>query len=476
MLFNSFPFLALFGAFLVVYYATAAPYRWWLLLAASLGLYATQGSLFVPLLVGTSAIAYVGALAIERRDGAARRLATTTAVVAVVAILVFFKYYDFLADGVSTLLTTVGVRMPRPKRLGLPAVAGLSFYVFSCVSYLVDVSRGTLPAERHPGQFLLYVSFFPKLLAGPIERAGTFLAQVRRPRPLVPEQLWSGLHTFAWGLFKKVVIADGLATFVDAAYGRPALAAPSDLLIGTYFEALQIYGDFSGYSDMAIGLARMLGIDLLENFRRPYFSRSVPEFWSNRWHLSLAYWFRDYLYFPLGGSRTAWPRHALNVMAVFAVSGLWHGASWTFVAWGLLNGLYVASTVVVQRLRPSWHAAWDRLPVPLQVFATFHLVLLTWVFFRATSLADAWTVMTRIAGAGASLPLQVWQRLGTDHVVMLVLCAGMFAVEWFEEREPVRLRLLRAPVSLRWAYYYAIVGLLLVCGSWQVRQFVYMQF
>ena len=277
-----------------------------------------------------------------------------------------------------------------------------------------------------------------------------------------------GLQLMLWGLFKKVVIADRLALFVDDAYRQPAFTPPADLVIATYFFAFQIYCDFSGYSDIAIGTAKVLGIDLVENFRRPFLARSVPEFWTRRWHLSLASWFRDYMYIPMGGNRVSLPRWLFNVMAVFLVSGLWHGARWTFVVWGGLNGLYcVAWTLLATR---------RRLPAILGALLTFHLILITWVFFRAGSIEDAVTIVTRV---GASLPTLwtlLWVRLSGELLLSIGLIAFLLAAEALDERRPLWELLRARPTPLRWAVYYALLLALIVLGTWNVRQFEYMRF
>jgi len=455
VLFNSFGFLAFFAAFVPVYYLTAHRYRWLLLTAASLFVYATfrveyLGLLFVVSFLAWGAAPVIGTASTIRT----RKVVLVLAVVAIVGILVAAKL------------------VPRFRFLG---AAGLSFYSLSAISYLVDVYRRELTAERHFGRLLLYLAFFPKLLAGPIERARPFLEQVAAPVAFDGARVVSGLQLLLWGLFKKVVIADRLATFVDAAYGQPAFAPPADLVIATYFFAVQLYCDFSGYSDMAIGTARVLGIELMENFRRPYLSGSVAEFWSRRWHLSLASWFRDYVYIPLGGSRTSRARHALNLMVVFVLSGAWHGANWTFLVWGGLNGLYVAAATVMRRE----HAAVAR-GVAMRVlgaFVTFHAVLLTWVFFRAASLEDAATIFKRTAAAVPLLPRLLWVRL-QDPTIRLAIAtiAVLVIVEIADEGRPVGDRLRERPVALRWAGYYAILAALLVLGTWNLRQFVYMQF
>jgi D-alanyl-lipoteichoic acid acyltransferase DltB (MBOAT superfamily) len=246
-------------------------------------------------------------------------------------------------------------------------------------------------------------------------------------------------------------------------------------VIATYFFAFQLYCDFSGYSDMAIGTARVLGIELMENFRRPYLSGSVAEFWSRRWHLSLASWFRDYVYIPLGGSRTSRARHALNLMVVFVLSGAWHGANWTFLVWGGLNGLYVAASTVIRRERAG--VARGVAMRMLRAIVTFHAVLLTWVFFRAASLSDAATIFERSARAVSQLPRLLWVRLHDSAILLAIaIIAVLVIVELADEAKPVWDRLRERPIALRWAVYYAILAALLVLGTWNLRQFVYMQF
>ena len=322
MLFNSFSFLAFFAVLAIVYYAVSHKYRWALLLAASLYFYAVFQPSYLILLLGVTLAAYLaGRLLGPAGDGPRRRAVLAAGVIAVLGALVVFKYYDFAARTLDKLLASAGAgsTLPLFPRLELTVAVGLSFFTFSCLSYLADVYAGRRAPERHFGRFALYASFFPKLLAGPIERAGPFLSQLVRPVAFSAAGVTAGLQWMLWGLFKKVVIADRLAAFVDAAYAQPAFSSPADLVLGTYFFAFQLYCDFSGYSDMAIGASKVLGIDLIENFRRPYLSASVPEFWSKRWHLSLAGWFRDYLYIPMGGSRRSRLRRYLNVMAVFLV-------------------------------------------------------------------------------------------------------------------------------------------------------------
>jgi D-alanyl-lipoteichoic acid acyltransferase DltB (MBOAT superfamily) len=460
MLFNSGSFLAAFAVFAVVYYATAHRYRWMLLLAASLAFYATFNVRYIPLLLLVTAVAYAGGVAIERSGSEGRRRgALAAAVIGVVAMLAGVKYIQAPA-----------------------ALAGLSFYTFSCLSYLADVNRRRIAAERHAGYFALYVSFFPKLLAGPIERAQPFLSRLREPVRFNSAAVTSGLQLFLWGLFKKVVIADRLASIVGAAYGRPAFASPADLLIATYFFAFQIYCDFSGYSEMAIGASRILGLDLMENFRRPYLATTTAEFWAHRWHLSLTTWFRDYVYIPLGGNRVTAPRWAFNLLLVFVLSGLWHGVAWTFVVWGALNGVYVLVSSLLARRREQGHVRLkaDATSVArrtVQAVITFHLILVSWVFFRAASLDDALTVFSRIAASAGRLPALLAVRLSAPEILAsLLLIVLLLAIELFDETRSMWERLAARPTPVRWAAYYALALALVVFGVWNLQQFVYMQF
>ena len=483
MLFNSFSFLVFFAVLVVVYYAIPNRLRWMLLVAASLYFYSTFKPIYLVLLLGVTLVAYFVGLAIGAAEVPRKKKALlTVGVVAVLAALFVFKYYDFFVRSISALLANFG---SRSSTLALPtieliAVAGLSFYTFSCVSYLVDVYSGELQPERHLGHFVLYVSFFPKLLAGPIERAKPFLAQLKQPVFFSSEGVASGLQLMLWGLFKKVVIADRLGRFVDTTYAHPGFSSTGDLVIATYFFAFQLYCDFSGYSDIAIGAAKVLGFDLMENFRRPYLSTSVREFWAHRWHLSLCTWFRDYMYIPMGGSRVSRLRIYFNVMAVFLVSGLWHGANWTFVIWGGLNGMYQVISLLTEGARRKL-ASLARLPSALSSFLggllTFHLILITWIFFRASSLADATTIISRVAGSLTSLPAMLRVRLASGEMLLsLALIALLLGVELLDEKRSIWERLSARPVYVRWAVYYALLTALIVLGSWKLQQFVYMQF
>jgi alginate O-acetyltransferase complex protein AlgI len=483
VLFNSFAFLAFFSLVVVLYYAVPARARLGLLVVASALFYASLNPGYLLLLLAAALIAYGAGLALASGlSRPRRRVVLVLGVVAELGALFAFKYYDFFAASFHALLRGVGLASvgQQPALLHLLLPAGLSFYSFSCVSYLVDVYRGQQPAERHLGQLALYVSFFPKLIAGPIERAKTFLAQAPLPVRFDPDAVSDGLQLMLWGLFKKVVIADRLAVYVDRAYQAPSLTSPLELLIASYFFAFQIYCDFSGYTDIARGAARTLGFSLMENFRRPYLSTSVGEFWGVRWHISLSRWFRDYLYIPLGGSRVAWPRWYLNLLGVFVVSGLWHGANWTFVVWGALNGLYQLAYVASAAPRallgafislPRWLASL------LSGVLTFHLILIAWVFFRAASLDDAVAIYSRIWRALPALPsLVVSYPFGGEVIGSLLLIGLLMLIELLDEHLPALEWLRSRPIYVRWAAAYALLASLVLIGNWSQTRFVYMQF
>jgi D-alanyl-lipoteichoic acid acyltransferase DltB (MBOAT superfamily) len=376
------------------------------------------------------------------------------------------------------------VKLPR---LAVTTPVGYSFYAFAAASYLVDAFARRLPAASGAGHVALYLAWFPKILAGPIERATTFLPQLSSGLRSDPGRVVLGLQLIGWGLIKKVVIADNLAPIVDKTFGIAAFASPIDLLMSVYFFAFQIYCDFSGYTDIAIGVSLLFGVQLMDNFRRPYLARSTAEFWGERWHISLGRWFRDYLYIPLGGSHAGPARQYLNLMLVFIASGLWHaglgyGVGWTFLVWGILNGAYQWAGLAT---RPLWSRIGERLPrigqsapwLALRVLLTFHLIAISWVFFRARSLNDAWVILKKIGMNLVDIPSLLSRFPFTaEHYTALVLIAFLVGIEIVDERRSLFQRLATAPAAVRWALWYLAIIALLLLGRWQAREFIYMQF
>jgi alginate O-acetyltransferase complex protein AlgI len=484
MLFTSLEFFLFLPLVLAVFTVLPAGARWLWLLIASVAFYGAWHPSNVLYLAAVTLVVIACGAAITRAESErVRSLLLAAGLVVVLGSLFGFKFYDFIAGEIERLVALPTV-LPR---IGLTAPAGYSFYAFSAASYLVDLRVRRLEAPANPGHAALYIAFFPKILAGPIERATTFLPQVRESLRAEPVRLVLGLQLIGWGLFKKVMIADNLAPLVDRNFSIAAFAVPLELLIAVYFFAFQIYCDFSGYTDIALGIALLFGIQLMENFRRPYLSRSTAEFWASRWHISLGHWFRDYLYIPLGGSRVGIMGQYFNLMAVFLVSGLWHaglgfGVGWTFLVWGALNGFYQWAGLATRSL---WQRLGEMLPRverslglhAVRVLITFHLIAFAWIFFRASSVSDALTILRRIGARIDEFPALVLRYPFTaEHWLGFALIAFLIAVEICDERRSIFLRLAAAPVWLRWLTYYLAIGALLVLGRWQATEFIYMQF
>ena len=486
MLFTSLEFFAFLPLVLLLFSAMPVMQRWAVLLLASYLFYGIWQPFNLVYLGAVTLVVYGCGRALERASRpTARRALLALGLVVLLGSLAAFKFYDFIAGELErSLAATFPLVLPR---LGVSTPVGYSFYAFSAASYLIDIYARRLSGSHYPGHVALYVAYFPKIFAGPIERATAFLPQIVAGLRADPKLAVLGLQLIGWGLFKKVVIADNLAPLVDRNFGIVAYASPVELLVSVYFFAFQIYCDFSGYTDIAIGASSLFGLQLMENFRRPYLSRSTAEFWSERWHISLGRWFRDYLYIPLGGSRAGPLRRYVNIMVVFAVSGLWHaglgyGVGWTFLVWGALNGAYQWIGLATRGL---WHRLGDLLPdlrrsavlSLLRILLTFHLIAISWIFFRAKSVGDALTVIRKIATNLTEIPALVVQYPFTvEHGMGFGLIALLLAVETLDERRPIAQRLAAAPTVLRWGSYYLVIFGLLILGRWQAKEFIYMQF
>jgi D-alanyl-lipoteichoic acid acyltransferase DltB (MBOAT superfamily) len=352
--------------------------------------------------------AYFGTLVLHRApDPRMRRTVLFATVGATLLPLFFFKYADFAARSLQGALNAVGLEA-QVWTVSVLLPVGISFFTFQALSYVVDVYRGARLPERHLGVFALYVAYFPQLVAGPIERSTRLLPQFRRRQRFFPRALLEGGQLILWGLFKKLVVADNIAGVVDQIYADPAAYGHGMLALGTVLFAFQIFCDFSGYTDIAIGAARIMGFRLMENFARPYSATSIRDFW-HRWHISLSTWFRDYLYKPLGGNRVSPRHHHVNLLVTFVLSGLWHGANWTFVLWGLYHGLLLVLELATARLRGglAQRLGVDRSPAlgrGVGRAVTFILVCMGWVLFRAESLGDAGYILASIGAGTAQIP------------------------------------------------------------------------
>lgn len=394
MLFNSLPFLFFYLIVTPLFFLIKDSRRWILLLIASCYFYITFVPAYLLIIAFTIVVDYYAALAIEKTPNKKKRKSLLIlSLIANIGVLAVFKYYNFFASNINTLLN--GHSSLLYLKILLPI--GLSFHTFQAMSYTIEVYRGNQKAEKHFGMYALYVMFYPQLVAGPIERPQNIIHQFYEKHPFDYNNLKAGLMQMATGLFKKVVIADRLAILVDWAYLHPQTQSGTTLLVSTLFYSFQIYCDFSGYSDIAIGAAKTMGFTLMDNFRSPYFSRSVNEFWT-RWHISLSTWFRDYLYIPLGGNRVKVSRWFLNLMIVFIISGFWHGANWTFIIWGALHGTFLILHIACNKLLQRWGYQFKPNPFKtfLQITFTFLLVSFAWVFFRAAYVSDAVYIINSI--------------------------------------------------------------------------------
>jgi alginate O-acetyltransferase complex protein AlgI len=398
-----------------------------------------------------------------------RKLYLTISIAFNLGLLGFFKYFNFFIESATDFSNLLGFQA-HTSTLSLILPVGISFYTFQTMSYTIDVYRGKMNATKDPIAFFTYVAFFPQLVAGPIERASNLLPQFFKKRVFHYQQGADGMKLILWGLFKKMVIADNCALVVNQIFENYQSASGLELIFGAVFFAFQIYGDFSGYSDIAIGVAKLFGFDLMTNFRTPYFSRDIAEFW-RRWHISLSTWFRDYLYIPLGGSRVSKGKAIRNIFVVFLVSGFWHGANWTFIVWGGIHAALFIPIFLLGKNRTHLHVngfipSFKEL---FQIAITFTLVCLAWIFFRADSLGDAWGYLSGIV----INPLLEGFRLST-YLLPMILIVLLIVLDWAMQGEQVFN--FRRPV-LRYASYSMIAGLILFYGVFfNPQDFIYFQF
>jgi len=488
MLFNSFEFLLFFPLVTLLYFLLPHPARWGLLLVASCVFYMAFIPAYLLILVVTIVIDYYAGLLIERtQDPRHKKTYLVASILATCLVLFVFKYYNFFQDSMAGIAAFCHWQWPI-EAVAIILPIGLSFHTFQSLSYVIEVYRGNQRAERHFGIYSLYVMFYPQLVAGPIERPQNLLHQFREVHRFEYTRVCDGLKLMAWGLFKKAVIADRLAVIVNHVYGSPTEHDGPSLIIATVCFAFQIYCDFSGYSDIAIGAAQVMGFRLMENFKQPYASRSIGEFW-RRWHISLSTWFKDYLYVPLGGSRVSRWRWQCNLMLTFLVSGLWHGANWTYVVWGALNGFYLVFSLWTEGLRerivrgvgltrfPALMTAWS-------IAVTFTLICFAWIFFRAKDLGDGWYIATHLFSGFAEVFSPGYVRrtiesLGTSKndvwVAVGAICV-LEAVHLLQRRGRVRDQLARLPAWVRWTGYYALIAAIVVYGVFGRNAFIYFEF
>lgn len=400
MIFNSLEFLIFLPIVYLLYWVIPKKYKWIFLLLASYIFYMFWNATLIFLILFTTLVSYLAGIMISKNENQKiRKLWLALTIIVCLGVLFFFKYFNFLANSIVTILGLTGLKI-QSFALDLLLPVGISFYTFQTLSYVIDVYRRKINVEKHLGYYALYVSFFPQLVAGPIERPENLLPQLHNPKNFSTNDMVEGMKVALFGFVKKIAIADVLAIYVNNVYNNLTNQTGLSIVIATILFAFQIYCDFSGYSDIAIGVSKMMGYDLMENFNEPYKATSIKDFWS-RWHISLSTWFRDYVYIPLGGNRCKKARHLTNLFIVFLLSGLWHGANWTFVIWGALHGIYQVIGILTKSIRHKTYAKLKidengKFALLFKRFVTFSLVCVAWVFFRANSAHDILRIGKRL--------------------------------------------------------------------------------
>lgn len=493
MLFNSTVFLIFLPIVFAVFWYHGQRLRLQnlIIVLASYIFYGWWDYRFLGLILVSSFADFILGTAIYRaRNHGAKKCFLICSLTINLGMLGFFKYFNFFVSSASELLSSLGFA-PDEFTLSIILPVGISFYTFQTLSYTIDIYRGKLTPTKDLVAFLAFVAFFPQLVAGPIERASQLLPQFLKPRAFDPDVAIAGLRIMLWGFFKKVVIADRLGEYVEIVYSAPGEFTGLPVMLATLFFALQIYCDFSGYSDIAIGTARLLGFDLMTNFRTPYFSTSLREFWQ-RWHISLSSWFRDYVYIPLGGGRVSAERRIMNLMITFVVSGLWHGASWTFVIWGAIHGVVLS---IESLFRTSKNESLDLTAVQvvgkwmrsvIKMAFVFSIVCVAWVFFRAQNLGDA---ILLLGNSFTGLPSQLssWQELdlamrsfvpSAKEFKFLGYAMILFAiVELQLKNQNFSEWIGKWPTVPRWAMYNLVAIAIVYLGAFnKSSQFIYFQF
>jgi len=476
MIFSSFSFMVFFPVVGGLYYLSPQKVRWLILLLSSYFFYLNLKPVFAVFLIGTTLSTYAAGLFLAKTEQRkTRRLILTLTILVNVGALFFFKYYNFLNGSIYSLLSLAGLRWPLPQ-LDLLVPIGISFYTFQVVGYITDVYRRDIDAERHLGIFALFVSFFPTILSGPIERAGNMLPQYKSNHPFIYDNAVNGLRLMLWGYFMKLVVADRLGIYVDAVYGNIGNHTGKTLLLATILYTFQLYSDFGGYSLIAIGAAKFMGFTVMENFRRPYlFSRSMSDFWKRN-HISLTTWIMDYVYYPLIGTSSKKWIWNIAMLIAFLVSGFWHGVGWNFVIWGFLHGTFVIISSNSQKKRKHFEKRFNlktnKAWIFLSCVTTYIIVLIPTIFFRASSTQDAFRILQKVLLPFGSLFIDA-PTLAYGCFGLLIVFFKDFRDEFFPEKFPV---FLNKKVYIRYSAYLILTILILLVGVFDGGQFIYFQF
>jgi len=479
MLFNSIEFLIFLPVVFVVYWFVAQKnlkLQNTFILLASYFFYGWWDWRFLSLIIFSSFVDYVVGIALDTTENNTKRKQLLLVSLTVnLGFLGFFKYFNFFTESFSQAFTFFGSPISDPMLLNIVLPVGISFYTFQSLSYSIDVYRRKLKPTRDIISFFAFVSFFPQLVAGPIERAANLLPQFHNKRTFEYNEAVDGMRQILWGLFKKIVIADNCALYVNEIFGAHTEQTGSTLLLGGILFAFQIYADFSGYSDIAIGTGRLFGFRLMRNFAFPYFSRDIAEFW-RRWHISLSTWFRDYVYIPLGGNKGNTLFQVRNIFIVFVVSGFWHGANWTFLVWGFINAVYFLPLMLSHKNRVHLDTVAQGKLMPsfvelTQICTTFFMVVIAWVFFRAENLTHAFEYLNGMFTASLFSVPEVFP----SNLILLILV--FVGIEWLQREKQHTLQIdpHRIPALARWSIYYSIILLIIGFGG-EPQDFIYFAF
>lgn len=471
MIYNSFLFLICFPLIFLLYYLIPAKYqkgRNFFLLTISYLLYINWKPVYALILLGVTVITYLSALQIEHKREWAKRVMIIGVIFGLLPLL-FYKYFSFINDQIFAVLSWIGLRYEL-HGLNWAVPIGISFFTFQAIGYVWDVYYKRISAERDILTYALFISFFPSILSGPINKASLIIPQLKAFRPYFDYvKAVEGLRMILWGLFMKVVVADRMGLYVDTVLPNYMNYTGVTCFAASIFFTIQIYGDFAGYSLMAIGVGKTLGFDLTENFRRPYFAVSVTDFW-HRWHISLSTWLKDYVYIPLGGSRCSKWRNYWNIFVTFLVSGIWHGANWTFIVWGVWHGLFQ----IIEKMLGQQKCNYGWLGKSIKIVVTFLLVNFAWIFFRMPTLGDACGVIARIFDV--SLPMTFFSDSMTTMFFMVLGLMILMLKEVMDEFFPSQMECLTRPICLRWGGRLFLLSLILLAGVLGSDQFIYANF
>ena len=474
MLFNSIDFLLFFPIVCLLFFGLPHKYRWLLLLIASCYFYMYFVPIYILILAGTIVVDYFAGILIENNVGIRRKYYLIISLFANILVLAIFKYYNFFIENIEVLLSSMGNKSSL-LYLSILLPIGLSFHTFQAMSYTIEVYRENQKAEKHFGIYALYVMFFPQLVAGPIERPQNVLPQFHEKKFFLYDNFIKGIKLIIWGFFMKVVVADRLSIYVNAVYNNVENHNGSTLILATIFFSFQIYCDFAGYSLIAIGTAKIMGFDLMTNFNRPYFARTISEFWK-RWHISLSTWFRDYLYLPLGGNKVSKYRWYFNLFFVFLVSGIWHGANWTFFIWGALNGGYLVIAIVTQNYREKLNCLSGlsrnkTFFTFIQILTTFILSSFAWIFFRANNVNDAMLIVKKMGTQLSPNIFIKWDVFFALFIGLTILILKEFKDEFLHNKFSF---LKKSNYSV--IFYALVLVIILLMGVFDEGQFIYFQF